>query len=125
MLSSSGVLCVYKPDIGCYLRNLNMFLKLMHVTNILAVMYVRKINTFLKLLNHPETNCNMSIPHHHHLLINHSLIFCNVLYKCIHLHYSISPEIVNDILFDFPSNGVNVLGLVWSCLVKQWKGCPL
>ena len=53
-------------DIGCYLRNLNMFLKLMY----------------------------------------HSLMFCKF---CIHLHHHFKPEIVNDIISDFPSSGVFVL----------------
>ena len=52
----------------------------------MAVIYV-KINKFQKLINRPEMNCSISIPPYHYFS--------------------------NNILFDFPSSGINFLSLTW------------
>ena len=46
---------------------------LLHIVPILAVIFVH-IKTFLKLINHPEINCNMSIPSYHYFSNNISFV---------------------------------------------------
>ena len=61
----------------------------MNIKSILAVIYVHK-KIVMKLINHPEINCNMSIPSYHYFS--------------------------NNILCGFPGRGINRLSLAGCCL---------